>query len=51
MIVADYDLKKTRIIMKVDKKQEKEKKYSENEINLYDVMLEAIKFGLLPRNS
>ena len=37
--------------MKKDKKQEKEREHAENEINFYDIMLEAIKFGLLPRSS
>lgn len=37
--------------MKNDKTQEEESEYSENEISFYDIILEAIKFGLLPRNS
>ncbi|GAH50533.1 unnamed protein product, partial [marine sediment metagenome] len=49
--VAEYELKKTRIIMKKDKKQEKERENTENEIDFYDIMLEAIKLGLLPRSS
>lgn len=37
--------------MKKDKKQEKYRKDSEIEINFFDIMLEAIKLGLLPRSS
>jgi len=37
--------------MKKDKKQEKERENTENEIDFYDIMLEAIKLGLLPRSS
>ena len=51
MKVAEYELKKTERIMKKDKKQEKERENAENEIDFYDIMLEAIKLGLLPRSS
>ncbi len=37
--------------MKKDKTQKKESEDTENEIDFYDIMLEAIKFGLLPRSS
>ncbi|MHA2179977.1 MAG: hypothetical protein ACXAAH_00990 [Promethearchaeota archaeon] len=51
MIVAEYGLKKTIRIMKKDNKQEVDKDETENEVSFYDIMLEAIKFGLLPRSS
>ena len=51
MKVAEYELKKTKRIMRSYKNQEKEREDTENEINFYDIMLEAIKFGLLPRSS
>ncbi len=37
--------------MKSNKNQEKEREDAENEIDFYDIMLEAIKFGLMPRSS
>ena len=37
--------------MKDEKKQNHEKESNEREINFYDVILEAIKLGLLPRSS
>ena len=37
--------------MKKDKKQGKERENTEYEIDFYDIMLEAIKLGLLPRSS
>ena len=37
--------------MKKGKKREKESKDSEKDISFYDIMLEAIKFGILPRSS
>ena len=51
MKVAEYELKKAKRIMKNDKNQEKEREDTKNEIDFYDIMLEAIKFGLLPRSS
>ena len=37
--------------MKKDKKREKEREDAENEIDFYDIMLEAIKLGPFPRSS
>ena len=51
MKVAELELKKAKRTMKKDKNQEKEREDTENKIDFYDIMLEAIKFGLLPRSS
>ncbi len=37
--------------MKKDNKQEEESEDAENETDFYDIMLEAIKLGLMPRSS
>lgn len=37
--------------MKDEKKQNREKEKSENDIDPYDIMLEAIKWGLMPRTN
>jgi len=51
MKITEYELKKAKMFIKKDKKQEKESEKSENETDFYDIMLEAIKSGLLPRSS
>ena len=35
--------------MKDKKKQNRKKEKSENDIDFYDIMLEAIKWGLMPK--
>lgn len=37
--------------MKNEKNQNNEKESHEDELDFYDIMLEAIKLGLLPRSS
>ncbi len=37
--------------MKDEKMENKEKEKSENDIDFYDIMLEAIKWGLMPRTN
>ena len=51
MNVAEYKVKKAKRTMINDKNQEKEREDTEDEISFYDIMLGAIKFGLLPRCS
>ena len=51
MKVGEYKVKKAKRTMMIDKNQEKEREDTEDDISFYDVMLEAIKFGLLPRGS
>ena len=49
MKVVEYELKNTKRITKKDKKREKESKDSEKDISFYYIVLEAIKYGQLPR--